>query len=657
MSADVAEGVQSSCVQSERVTAGVRLFSDGKLADALSVFEEAYQEGEIDLRRFKNLQAVIFLGAGKVDSAVEAIDVALVEAPADVETLVNATKVYLVANGFDRVVQFFLKLCKLDAAPAELTYNVIDVLSAVGNFEILTEVIEEFIALHDELENEFCLRAANVYAELQDYTEAGYFIGLVSLKGATGEVRSQLASLYFKCRMIDEGSAIYESLLESDPGSEIYLIDYGTYLFRSGYIQKSLGILGKCCELYPRSAVALQNMGVALREYGDIAGAAAHLKRAEDCWSDDPLVSSRDISKNEILLNKFIVDYDLDSDGVRLDALDEILIAEPGNHQARWHRAMIRLARGNFAGGWDDYRSRWRSDDAIKRPYSYPVWKGGSDHGQLLVYAEQGVGDEIMFASCLPQLKTTVNRVVVECDCRLLHLYRRSFPSIEFIGRLKSKEDVLSDKTLCGVSAQLPIGDLPLYYRRTVESFLNNVPYLVVSTTKIKKWRKILEDYRGRRLVGLSWRGGTKRTRAPLRSLSTSDLESLFSRVEDVVWVSLQYGNAAEEVEEIRAKYGVTILHFEEMNEDFDELAALVSNLESVVSVQTAIVHLCGALNKTVHCLLPKYPEWRYRMQNEGSSLWYPSVNLYSKGENSAWAPLLKKIGDKYSENNREILC
>jgi hypothetical protein len=265
----------------------------------------------------------------------------------------------------------------------------------------------------------------------------------------------------------------------------------------------------------------------------------------------------------------------------------------------------------------------------------------------LLIYGEQGVGDEIMFASCFSDVLARADNVIIECDRRLAPLFARSFPAAKVQARVSS-EDVAWLREAGAINLQCASGSLPRLFRRSVAEFPAHAGYLRADDAKIAKWRERLAKMPGKIKVGLSWRGGVDRTRRNLRSIDLIKLAPLF-HLPDVTFVSLQYGDVAAECDAASAVFGKPIVQFPEAIADYDETAALVCALDLVVSVQTAIVHLTGALGKPALVMLPFSPEWRY-MRAGDRMLWYPSVKLLRQEKPKEWEPVILRVAEELAD-------
>lgn len=287
------------------------------------------------------------------------------------------------------------------------------------------------------------------------------------------------------------------------------------------------------------------------------------------------------------------------------------------------------LMCGRFREGWVGYEAMLNAHKyrMVKPLGNEPYWKGEKG-GRLYVKGEQGVGDEVSFASILTDAARD-NEVILDCDPKLAGLFRRSFPGIEVHGTRRNPKKPWKDWRQIDYGCL--IGSLAFHYRSDEKAF-SGQPYLVADPERRVQWRALLDSLPGKK-VGIAWTGGLNSTFTQRRSLSLEALLPIL-RTEDISWVSLQYRDPTGEISRFSRRNGIKVHHWARAaeSEDYDEQAALVSELDAVVSVTTAVVHLCGALGKQAFVLVPSKPRWFYQLS--GATLpWYESVRLYRQSD------------------------
>lgn len=348
-----------------------------------------------------------------------------------------------------------------------------------------------------------------------------------------------------------------------------------------------------------------------------------------------------------------------------LHHLNAALAVAPEHAQARWNRALAYLELGDYANGFDDYKYGKRAAVRADRNYTQaptPEWDG-SPGKTVVVYGEQGIGDEIMFASVLPDIMKTCN-VIFDCHTKLHKLFCNSFPQIPIYG---TREDeginwpILPDKKpRYPIDAKIAIGDLPKFYRRDIESFPGTA-YITPTNEAQHRWAKRLNETftDGKPVIGINWIGGHKKTRIEVRSLTLEQMLPILSQ--DAHFVSLQYTECASEIFEFEQKHGIKIHNWPEASQavDYDETAGLVANLDLVVSCCSSIVHLAGSMGVPCWVLTPSRPAWRYRLDLDYMPWYGKTVTLFRQKTGSVeWNPVVDEVAENLKiliGNNDEI--
>ncbi len=392
--------------------------------------------------------------------------------------------------------------------------------------------------------------------------------------------------------------AAYQRAIAIDPAHHGSLVNCGlVYLSQLAEPQRAAEYFGAAAAAHPQSVAAQANLGLALQEQGCFAEALAHYER--------------------------------------------LLTRDPAVIEYRWNRGLAHLLQGDFARGWVDYELRHvRGGRDVRRDFGFSEWDGKLPaQPRLLVYGEQGVGDEIMFAACLPDLAGRVGGVVLECDARLATLFKRSFPQVSVHGAARDDgRDWL--RQYPALERQIAIGSLPRLLRGRREDFPSHAGYLIPDATRAAAWRQRF-DSAGTPVVGLAWRGGTRKTRAGLRSLELSDCLPL-AGAHRGRFVCLQRGDCSAEIAAARAA-GLDLQWWPQALEDLDEMAALIAALDAVVSVDNTSVHLAGALGVPALVMLAYMPDWRYGFA--GASMpWYPSLRLFRQSDRRDWATVVAAV-------------
>lgn len=347
----------------------------------------------------------------------------------------------------------------------------------------------------------------------------------------------------------------------------------------------------------------------------------------------------------EGLLTRGQILCDLNEHEKALASLDAALVARKDFPEADANRSLVLLAMGEFAKGWPAYEQRMdvafiqnktlgTQKDLLAHVLRRPNASQLQDR-KIVVIEEQGVGDTVMFASIVPDLLATAKEVGLVVNKRLAGLFQRSFPRAHIHALEQfSREDLLEH------DAAILFGSLGHAFRSERAQFPTEA-YLKPDPARVAKWReKLPQD--GRKLIGLSWRGGTQNTNEIGRTLKLEDFTPLL--MQDHHFVSLQYGDARTELAAYERATGKAILHFApQETHDLDDLVALMACLDHVVTVQNTNVHLSGALGLRCSAIIPNAPEWRYGLSGS-KMVWYDKVELLRRDTTGSIDTLMAHI-------------
>ena len=277
----------------------------------------------------------------------------------------------------------------------------------------------------------------------------------------------------------------------------------------------------------------------------------------------------------------------------------------------------------------------------------YQPWNGESLIGKtIVVTAEQGVGDEIMFASCIPELiKKNPKQIVLECDSRLVPLLARSFTQVRVLKRKKrSKTDWLDEIGV--VDFHISIGSLPRFFRQEFDDFPCRRAFIFSNNSLKAKWKERYQDLGKGIKIGISWTGGSKNSIKKSRSTTLKQWLPLFKM--NAYFINLQYGEHSEELRQLEESTGIHIYDWEDADPltDLDNQAAQISELDLVISFPNATVHLAGALGTPTWVLLPFTPDFRWVLNREDSP-WYPSVKLFRQHQYDDWTKVFSQVKNK----------
>ena len=431
---------------------------------------------------------------------------------------------------------------------------------------------------------------------------------------------------------LEQAGDHYRTAIRSDPALAAAHLQHAFLLFKVGHYDESRVVHINALKAFPDMAELHHNFGLVLLETGFPDEALASFERALVLRPD--LIATRTCIAHAL--------RDLGRLEEALAVYESVLAERPQFGDAIANRSYTLLMCENYGAGWKQYEQRFTATDTPQRRFPYATWQGESLHGKrILVFAEQGLGDEIMFASCLPDLMARCDNVVLECDARLARLFSRAFPRAVVHGGRKADDPAWLAR-VGEIDCQIAIGSLPLHFRGCRDRFPARQGFLVADQDRVQAWRKWLSEKDGKLRIGIAWRGGSLHTRANLRSIELQRWLPVL-RLPDIDYVSLQHGNTSAEVEHLQSTHGIAIREASNKIKNVDELAALISALDLVISVDNTVAHLGGALGRPVWVLLAHASEWRYLRHGE-SMPWYASLRLYRQPSPRVWDAMLDQV-------------
>ena len=429
-------------------------------------------------------------------------------------------------------------------------------------------------------------------------------------------VAEKLAIALGETGQIDAAIGRYQAILSADPDNTVALTNLGNLYYNVGRTAEALGLFEILTKQFPDSAVYQLHRGIALYSLDRYADATQAFERALA------------LSANCTMAQRVGIDTVVG--------------------RINLYQGMSALLQGRLAEGWDGYENRWfAKEPQPPELHASParVWQGEdiSDR-RLFVFREQGIGDEIMFASLFDELIARAGHCIIQCNSRLHAAFQRSFPAADVRSAVESHDDWIAlAAEMTADDVWIFTGSLPRLLRRDFAQFPPRAAYLRADGARARVWRRRLDELGPGLKVGISWAGGTLKNGAKFRSLDLAQWAPLLG-VDGIVPVSLQYTDCVAEIAAFERTTGITITHWPEAIADYDETINLVSELDLVITVQTALVHTAGAMNKPTWVLLPlAQTNWRW-FGHRSTCAWYPQACLYCQDSAGDWGPVIARV-------------
>jgi len=388
---------------------------------------------------------------------------------------------------------------------------------------------------------------------------------------------------------------------------------------QAGHPDDAIHLIGRAIGLKP-SAEAHSNLGVALREKGRLDEAIdAH--RLALALKPDYADAWRNLG---VALNaKGLFDE-------AMSAFERAVEIKPDFADVHFNLGVLRLLRGDFQNGWPEYEWRWKLQSQLtSRPQGPGQWDGSELGGQtILLYGEQGIGDTLQFIRYVPLVVARGGRVIVECPRELASLFE-AFAGIERV--------VVTGEPRPRFDQHCALLSLPRVFSTQIDSIPAEIPYVKADPRLVEQWQRRSGPKQDVR-VGLAWAGRPTHRNDRYRSIAFSELAPLWSQ-KGIEFYSLQKGPAAQQ----RPPDGTRWVDWTDDLHDFAQTAALIENLDLVITVDTSVAHLAGAMGKPVWVLLPFVPDWRWLLNREDSP-WYPTARLFRQNAISDWQGVINSV-------------
>jgi tetratricopeptide (TPR) repeat protein len=459
----------------------------------------------------------------------------------------------------------------------------------------------------------------------------------------------QAALAHHQAGNLAEAERLYRQILVLDPRHADALHLLGVIAFHAGRADAGRALIGQAIAINPQVPEYHNNLGNILKESGSPEEAFACYRRAlalRPAFVDAHFNLGNAYGKEErfeeaiesyraalgLQQDHFGTWHNLGNTLRSLGRTDEALDcyrrvppSSPVFAEARWNQAITRLLAGDLARGWEDYESRWDLERAKprRRSFTQPAWEGGPARGRrILLHAEQGLGDTIQFIRYAALVKARGLKVLLECPAPLQSLLARA-PGVA--------QAVASGEPLPEFDLHLPLLSPPRLFGTTLQSIPAPRAYLSPDPSLARKWKAKLGAAGKTLRVGLVWAGGTSDRK---RDCGLAALAPL-AAARNATFYSLQVGEAAAQAASPPAGMKLVDLSVELKN--FSDTAALVGQLDLVVTTDTAAAHLAAALGKPTWILLRYAPDWRWLLGRDDSP-WYPSARLFRQRKPGEWA-------------------
>ncbi len=537
--------------------------------------------------------------SGYVDKAISHYKAALTNIPLDACLMLSYARTLGVAGKREAAEDVLGDILSLDKCPAEMCLGVFELALSLGRPAFIQTIVARMLdSCPDCIE---CREAIAAYFFRQGrYADAKSHYKYVVNHG--NEQYAMVFNLALACHHLIE-------------------LDEAEY-----YYKRSITINHESLPSYTNLCAVLLLTGK-----GEEAQQYAELALSECSDSVDAMINLANVYKETR-------QYD-----AAVEQCLAVLEHAPDHELAHIYLYELYLGMECYEDGWREYEYRLSRSEVVPRNFGFPRWDGQplKDKG-ILVFAEQGVGDEVIFSSCIPDLLQMGAKVVLDCDPRLAPVFLRSFPDVIVHG---GKKEAPSSwvRNYPFIDFEIPIGSLPAYLRQHSAAFSDASPYLRANAGLVDNWADRLSGLAGLK-VGLSWVAGRDVNARYKRSISLEKMLPVL-QVPGCSFINIQYGDHSKEVFEVCQQETVAISDFEQVDplSELEEFFALLASLDLVITVDNSTAHMASALGVETWVLLPYSPEWRWAYSGD-KSCWYGSAKLFRQEKLGQWDGVIDNV-------------
>ncbi|RMF90866.1 MAG: tetratricopeptide repeat protein, partial [Nitrospinota bacterium] len=602
----------------------------GKQEIALAYLRQAISINDTNWAFFNNLGEV-YRALGQPDEAMASYQQAIRLNPNRAEPYINLGTILQNQGRIEEAIDCYRQAAKQQPGCALAHLNLGNVLRLQGNLEGAITHYQHALALQPHAA-EIHMDLGNLFQTQGRLAEAiRYYRQALALKPDYAEAHANLGTALRTQGELDAAVQHLQQALRLKPGFAIAYLNLGLTLRAQKKLAEAEKALRQAVRLAPSSAVAYNNLGIVLQDQGRLREAIACYRQALQLRPHYAkahanlgvaLQTQGDIEAAISCFQKALhlqpgfaeahnnLGLALQFQGRVPEALasfQQALRLRPHFVEAHWNRALAWLLLGNFRQGWEEYEWRWRRKETPPRSFPQPSWDGTPLQGKtILVYAEQGLGDTIQFVRYLPLVQARGGRVLFECQPGLAPLLQRCQGFDELFERSSG------NSSQHPFDVHIPLLSLPRIFQTTLETIPAAVPYLYPDPVLVEKWGNRLGQEPGFK-IGICWQGNPQHRRDRFRSLPLRCFAPL-TRIDGVRVYSLQKGAGTEQLQELPTGMRVHDLG-KELDEEtglFMDTAAVMMHLDLVITIDTAIAHLAGALGVPVWLLLSSAPDWRW---------------------------------------------
>ncbi len=603
---------------------GVQHHRTGNLPQAEQIYRDILQVDPFQADVL-HLLGLIALQVGKSDIAVDYMGQALLLQPRHAEAHNNLGVALQQQGKLDEAIASYQQALRLQPGYADAHNNLGNVFKEQGQFEKALASYQQALRLRPN-DAETHANLGNIFQQQGRFTEAmASYQQALHLQPGYADVHNNLGVAHQQQGQFDEAITNYQQALRFKPDYAEAHNNLGSALKDRGQFEEAVASLQQALRLQPNYAEAHNNLGNIFQQQGKPAEAVASYQQALR------------LRPNFVEAHNNL-GFVLQQQGKLTEALasyHQALHFQPDYAEAHWNRALAWLLAGNYEQGLPEYEWRWRRNGMALPSFPQPLWEGGPLEGRtILLQAEQGLGDTLQFIRYAPLVQARGGSVLLACPAALIPL----LSSCRGIERLLAEESSLPP-----FDVYAPLMSLPRIFGTTPATVPAQVPYLFADAALSNHWRQQRRSWQAF-TIGIAWQGNPNYRGDRQRSIPLAQFAPL-AALPGVQLVSLQKGPGTEQLRAGAGQFPVLDLEsqLDETSGAFMGTAAVMQNLDLVITSDTAIAHLAGALGVPVWVALPFVPDWRWLLDREDSP-WYPTMRLFRQQEWGHWPEVFARM-------------
>lgn len=571
---------------------GCQHFQDGQFKEALVIFERML-EGQENHVEALNMAAAVSWQSGDTGRALELLDLAIQKHPNHPDAYLNLGVILEHHDRKNEAVDAYLAALEADPKHVLARLNLGNTYASLGKIGLAIEAYD-LVLKSDPINVDALCHKGLILKDQGEY---------------------------------DQAEAALQNAVQIAPHSEQAWVNLGLVLRARLKPEEAFKAYEQALKINPTSLKALNNLAVLHRWQGDLDEAETLLRSILASHPDavEVLNNYGDVLQAQCRIEE------------ARTAFERVLEIAPGHPEGHHNLAVLLLLSGDFKNGWQQYEWRWLAKDfpSERRNFPQPMWTGEALNGQgILLYVEQGLGDALQFVRYAPLVAARGGKVFIECPRPL----KRLFETVQGVEDVIARGDNLPD-----FEVQCPFLSLPSLLSVNADEIPADIPYLSIAKQDTQTWQDRLSETVGLK-VGLVWAGSPHHTNDRERSIALEKYTPL-ADVENCTLFSLQIGDSSKQLQNV----DFPIVDLTQDIGDYADTAALVSELDLIITVDTSVAHVAGALGKPVWLLLPHAPDWRWLMDREDSP-WYPSMKLYRQPKRRDWESVFLRLHNDLKE-------